>query len=103
MREVREESGLFLQQSRLRGIMTFPDFTPSEDWYVFLFTAERFSGKLIDSPEGHLEWVEDSRLFDLPMWEGDYLFLKWLEQDRFFSAKFVYENKQLIEHSVKFY
>lgn len=102
-REVQEESGLILQEPRLRGIMTFPDFTPSEDWYVFLFTANQFSGTQIESPEGHLEWIEDDRLFDLPLWEGDYIFLKWLEQERFFSAKFVYKNKQLIDHSVVFY
>jgi 8-oxo-dGTP diphosphatase len=103
IREVREESGLIIEKPRLRGIITFPEFTPGEDWYAFLFTADRFTGELIDSPEGRLEWVKDSRLFDLPMWEGDYIFLKWLEQERFFSAKFIYKDKKLIEHSVIFY
>ena len=103
IREVREESGLTIEKPRLRGIITFPEFTPSEDWYAFLFTADRFTGQLIDSPEGSLEWVADSRLFDLPMWEGDYIFLNWLDQERFFSAKFVYKDKKLVEHSVLFY
>jgi 8-oxo-dGTP diphosphatase len=103
IREVEEESGLTIEKPHLRGIITFPEFTPNEDWYVFLFTADRFSGKIIDSPEGHLEWIDDHRLFDLPMWEGDTIFLKWLEQERFFSAKFVYRDKQLVDHSVVFY
>ena len=31
------------------------------DWYVFVFTATEFSGELIDSPEGRLEWIPDQR------------------------------------------
>jgi 8-oxo-dGTP diphosphatase len=103
IREVCEESGLIIEKPHLRGIITFPEFTPGEDWYAFLFTVDRFTGELIDSPEGRLEWVEDSRLFKLPMWKGDYIFLKWLEQERFFSAKFVYKDKVLVEHSVIFH
>jgi 8-oxo-dGTP diphosphatase len=102
-REVREESGLTIEKPRLRGIITFPEFTPGEDWYAFLFTADQFTGELLDSPEGCLEWVADARLCELPMWEGDHIFLKWLEQERFFSAKFVYKDKVLVEHSVIFY
>ena len=30
-------------------------------------------------------------------------FLKWLDGDRFFSAKFSYKNKKLIDHSVVFH
>ncbi|MFT7538054.1 MAG: hypothetical protein ACI9F2_000194, partial [Lysobacterales bacterium] len=30
-------------------------------------------------------------------------FLKWLEEGRFFSAKFCYVNKDLIKHDVVFY
>ncbi len=103
IREVKEESGLDLVDPRLRGIITFPMFDQIDDWYVYLFTGTQFSGETIDSPEGNLEWIDDEKLLDLTLWEGDYIFLKWLNQDRFFSGKFVYENKELIEHSVVFH
>ena len=103
IREVREESCLDLVDPRLRGIITFPMFDQIDDWYVYLFTGTQFSGETIDSPEGNLEWIDDEKLLDLTLWEGDYIFLKWLNQDRFFSGKFVYENKELIEHSVVFH
>ena len=103
IREVFEESGLKIKNPLLRGFMTFPNFKDKEDWYVYLFEARQFSGELIDCAEGDLEWIENSKVKDLPLWEGDYLFLDWLEQNKFFSAKFVYHNKKLISHSVNFF
>lgn len=103
IREVREESGLTIQNPRLRGFLTFPKFARDEDWYAFVFTAHEFSGQLIESPEGDLAWIKDDRLFDLPLWEGDRIFLRWLEKDRFFSGRFVYRRGALVEHSVVFH
>ena len=103
IREVKEESGLDLKALKLRGIITFPLFDQVDDWYVYLFTGTEFSGDLIDSPEGDLEWIDNDKLLDLKLWEGDYIFLQWIEQERFFSGKFVYEEKQLVDHSVVFY
>jgi 8-oxo-dGTP diphosphatase len=60
-------------------------------------------GELIDSPEGVLEWVEDSRILDLNLWEGDRFFLPWLDREGFFSAKFIYQDGRYIEHQVTFY
>lgn len=103
IREVFEESGLSVKNPRLHGIMTFPEFRAGEDWYVFIFTASKFEGQLQPSAEGQLEWIDDDRLLTLSLWEGDKIFLEWLRQDRFFSARFVYKNKKLIQHQVTFY
>ncbi|MCD4819904.1 MAG: 8-oxo-dGTP diphosphatase [Candidatus Cloacimonetes bacterium] len=102
-REILEESGLTIRKPHLHGVITFPNFDGENDWIVFLFTASEFSGTLIDSDEGHLEWISDDKLFDLHLWEGDYIFIKWLKQDKFFSAKFIYEHKRLKNWSVEFY
>lgn len=103
VREVREESGLRLRRPRLAGFITFPCFDGADDWYVFVYVATRFSGRLIESDEGHLRWVKDSELLRLPLWEGDKVFLRWLKQRRFFSAKFVYKNFRFIRHEAVFY
>jgi 8-oxo-dGTP diphosphatase len=102
-REVLEESGLIIDNPRLHGAISFPNFDGENDWVVFVFTASEFSGTLIDCSEGHLEWISDDKLLDLNLWEGDYIFLKWLEQDKLFSAKFLYEKKKLKDWSVEFY
>ena len=102
-REVKEESGLLIEQPRLCGFLSFPQFKDGVDWYVFVYTASEFEGELIDSSEGRLEWIEDDKLLELPLWEGDHHFLPWIAQQRFFSAKFCYQNKELVEHQVVFH
>lgn len=103
IREVYEESGLLIKNPLLKGFLTFPAFDDEEDWYVFVFTAKEFSGRLKESDEGELEWIEWEKILNLPLWEGDKYFLEWLNQDRFFSAKFIYRNSKYITHSVIFY
>jgi 8-oxo-dGTP diphosphatase len=102
-REVREESGLQVQAPALRGFITFPSFDQEQDWYVFVFTASRFRGRLAESAEGHLQWVADRDLLKLELWEGDRIFLPWLEGRGFFSAKFNYREGRLAGHAVSFY
>lgn len=102
VREIREESGLTLLDAKLRGVLSFPAFKPGEDWLVFVYTATRFEGELGECAEGDLEWVSGERLAALPLWEGDRIFLPWLEQERFFSGKFVYREGRLIAHEVSF-
>ena len=103
VREVQEESGLKIYAPRLRGILTFPLFTTNTDWYVFIFTATKYSGDLIVSNEGELQWIENEKLLNIPLWEGDRIFLPWLDQKKFFSGKFIYRDKKLIDHTVEFY
>jgi len=103
VREIREESGLTILEPRLRGVLTFPAFKSGEDWLVFVYTASRFEGGLIACAEGDLEWVEDARLLELPLWEGDKIFLPWLERETFFSAKFNYRDGRLESHEESFY
>jgi len=103
IREVKEESGLLIKDPKMHGFITFPMFDGKKDWYVFLFTAREFKGKLIDSNEGKLEWIPNDQLLKLNLWEGDQIFLPWLLEDKFFSAKFIYENGIFKNHYVKFY
>jgi 8-oxo-dGTP diphosphatase len=103
IREIREESGLIAANPLLKGFLTFPNFANDEDWYAFVFVVTQFSGQLIDSPEGALRWIDDDQLLDLELWEGDRIFLPWLERPGFFSGKFVYQEGHLIDHSVIFH
>jgi 8-oxo-dGTP diphosphatase len=103
IREVVEESGLKISAPRLHGLITFPLFDGKDDWYVFLFAADKFEGELINSNEGHLEWISNDKILSLNLWEGDQIFIPWLYGEKFFSAKFVYDNKKLTSFSVDFY
>ncbi len=82
VREVREETGLTLTAFRFRGVVTFL----SDEWegeYMYLFTADRWTGEMVrDCDEGVLEWVPKDKVRSLPIWEGDNIFLRLLEEDR---------------------
>ena len=98
LREAREETGLTLTDYRYRGIVTFvSDVWPTE--YMHLFTATGFEGELReDCDEGVLDWIDKKALLALPMWEGDRIFLRLLDENvPFFSLKLVYRGDTLTE------
>lgn len=97
LREVKEETGLTLTSYRFRGIVTFVTETGLFE-YMCLYTADGFEGELLDCDEGTLEWVPKSELKELNLWQGDYIFLRLLEErEEFFSLKLVYEGDVLQE------
>lgn len=103
IREVREETGLEIVKFRLRGIITFlSDIYEGE--YMYLFTADGFAGEVKECNEGVLKWVKIKDVPELPIWEGDRLFLKELELDRgFFTMKLSYEDDRLVESETMMY
>lgn len=102
IREIREESGLSIQKPKLCGLLMFPNFM-GNDWYVFVFTANEFTGELIDSPEGILEWIPDEKIRALNLWQSDHIFMPWLRDGKFFSAKFQYEGDVMKSYDVTFH
>lgn len=105
-REILEETGLTVTQMRLAGIITFPEFTPENDWYTYVFKVTAFEGQLIEEcVEGTLEWVPYDQVLSKPTWEGDYEMFKWVIENRpFFSAKLTYdEHQHLVGKEVVFY
>jgi len=98
LREVREETGLSLRSWQFRGIVTFV----SDEWgteYMHLFTSDDFEGEVrTDCDEGQLEWIGKRELLEKPIWEGDKIFLRLLEEDApFFSLKLRYVGDRLVE------
>ena len=98
LREVKEETGLTLTSWKFCGLVTFV----SNQWegviYMCLYKADGFMGELIDCDEGTLEWVDKEKVFQLPIWEGDKIFFRLMEeQDAVFSLKLCYEGDVLME------
>ena len=95
LREMQEETGLTAERWAYRGIVTFV----SDEWgteYMHLFTCDAFSGSIKSCDEGVLEWIEKERLISLPIWEGDKIFLRLLDENvPFFSLKLCYSGDRL--------
>ena len=96
VREVFEETGLTMRSWSYRGIVTFV----SDEWgteYMHLFHSTDFTGSVKDCDEGVLEWVDKQALLSLPIWEGDKIFLRLLDEKRpFFSLKLRYRGEKLV-------
>ena len=103
IREIEEETGLVARDPILKGILTFPNFAKGEDWYVYVYEVYDFSGELIDSDEGNLEWIDADQVLSLNRWDGDKHFMQWMQEGRFFSGKFVYVDKQLVSYEWVFH
>lgn len=101
LREVCEETGFVPVTWKQRGIITFV----SDKWeteYMYLFTADlspqEKTEQLPVCNEGELAWIEKDKVFSLPLWEGDRVFLKLLDTEQeFFSLKLRYRGEVLIE------
>ena len=64
---------------------------------MHIFHSDDFSGTVKDCDEGVLEWIKKENLYTLPIWEGDKIFLRLIEENApFFSLKLVYEGDRLV-------
>ena len=103
IREVREESGFVVKSMQLKGFITFPNFDGDNDWFVFIYVVDDFSGEMIASDEGKLHWIDDDKVIAQNIWPGDKVFLPWLAQSKIFSAKFNYKDGEFVDYEVVFY
>ncbi len=62
LREIREETGLTIENPKLCGIKEFRKEQDGKGFIVFLYVASRFSGELCSSDEGDVFWYPLSEL-----------------------------------------
>ena len=102
-REILEETGLIADKLNYRGLVTFVSNEYGTE-YMHLFTTDSFHGNLIENcDEGNLEWIDKNDIVNLPLWEGDKIFLDLINKDvPFFSLKLVYEGEKLVSHTLEY-
>lgn len=97
-REIYEEAGIECIEMELRGTVNWTGFGKNgENWLGFVFLIKSFSGMPHTSNvEGDLEWLPISKIYTLPMWEGDNHFLPLVFDDdpRPFHGHMPYENQK---------
>lgn len=96
IREAKEETGLNIIP-KYRAIVTFVS-DKYETEQMHLFTATEFTGQLCTTDEGELHWIDKKEIYNLPMWEGDSVFLDLLEKrNDFFALKLCYDGETLTD------
>jgi len=63
IREMKEETGLDIIKPKLVGIKQFP--IKDGRYIVLLFKTEEFTGNIISSEEGEMEWIEEDSLSEI--------------------------------------
>ena len=104
VREVKEETGFTLTSYKFRGLVTFIN-NECESELMCVFTADGYTGELIECNEGELCWIDKNTVPELPAWKGDKVFLALLlsGEERFFSIKLQYEGYKLVGKSINLY
>lgn len=96
LRETKEETGLTLTSYSYRGIVYFKS-NIYDDEKMHLFTADGYEGELTECDEGVLEWIDRDEVYNLPMWEGDKIFLGLIRTDaNFFELVLEYKGDKLV-------
>ena len=99
VREFREESGLILEDPKLRG--TFIWIDEVKCGIVHIVTGTRWSGTVSESEEGELRWHSIQDLLELEgLADSQRLFLDriLLNNDDFYSGIAIYQNNEMIDH-----
>ncbi len=96
LREVKEETNLDLLRYELRGLIYFQNNDYKEAMY--LYTSSEFKGDIKECNEGELHFINKKDVLNLNLWDGDRIFLKYLEDDEpYFELELIYSDKKLIK------
>ena len=95
VREIKEETNLDVIEFQKRGLVyfTYGDFTE----VMHLYVVNKVNGDIGDCDEGELKYFSKKEMFNLPMWEGDKIFLNYLIHDEpYFELELVYNGNNLV-------
>jgi len=102
-REVLEETGIITRSLTYRGKVLFKNELRTingkpmtHDWLVHLYDCHDFDDSQARATEGELAWINNSKVPEVQMHEGDQLIWnKWLTQHSFFEGEIVHEGERL--------
>ena len=96
-REIKEETGLDIIAYEKRGLIHFNYGDLSE--IMHLFVIKEVKGELIDCDEGTLKYIPKNEVLNIPIWEGDRIFLKKLLSNKpYFELELNYLKDRLVSY-----
>ena len=90
IREIKEETGLDIYEPKLVGVKQFP--IEGGRYIVMLYKATKFSGEVVSSAEGRMEWVEYSRLSELNTVDDLEELLEVMNSDKLSEFRYIIED-----------
>jgi 8-oxo-dGTP diphosphatase len=102
-REIKEEVGLDVVHMQFKWLLTAPMFDGKQDWIIYVYVVDRFSGECTECTEGNVAWIENDRLLELNLRAWDREFIPLLFEPGRFSCKATYVDKELVENHINRY
>ena len=96
VREMKEETGLDIIRPQLVGIKQFP--IENGRYIVLLFKAVEFSGNVVSSDEGEMEWIDMEKLSEVNVVEDFYDLMKVLNDSDLNEFQYTVEGDEWIVH-----
>ena len=90
IREMKEETGLDIYEPKLVGVKQFP--IEGGRYIVMLYKATKFSGEVVSSAEGRMEWVEYSRLSEINTVDDFEELLEVMNSDNLSEFRYIIED-----------
>lgn len=90
IREIKEETGLDIYEPKLVGVKQFP--IEGGRYIVMLYKATKFSGEVVSSAEGRMEWVEYSRLSEINTVDDFEELLEVMNSDNLSEFRYIIED-----------
>ena len=95
-REMKEETGLDILNPRLVGIKQFP--IEKVRYIVLLFKATEFTGTVVSSDEGEMEWIDIDKLADVNVVEDFHDLMKIMNDPNMNEFQYTIEGEDWIVH-----
>ena len=96
VREMKEETGLDIINPRMVGIKQFP--ITGGRYIVLLFKATEFSGEVVSSEEGEMEWIDIDELSRVNVVEDFRDLLKVINDPELTEFQYTIEGDEWITH-----
>ena len=96
IREMKEETGLDILRPRLAGVKQFP--IENGRYIVFLFKATEFSGDVVSSEEGNMEWIDIERFSEVDAVEDLHDLMRVFNDPDINEFQYTVENGDWIVH-----
>jgi len=104
VRETKDETGIKPIKPLLRGIILFdnegrifPNWPNPDNFYVYIYSATKFKGRVKRSDEGIPFSVPEEKVKEVPSNPGDKKMYEWLDDGRYFIGVIKHEGNEIDE------
>jgi len=103
-REVYEETNLKITDPPLHGVLIFNHKNKREKNVVYIFKIKNFKGRIKESDEMSVQWVEVGSIPRNKMWDSDKYWFDYILEDRKFEIELVFNSEDSLcdELHIKF-